>query len=122
MTALNGALIRKPDGWYWTDTNEPATSVKDLTLTNCYNFKIRNYSNESYVEVPVCYAQASSPRQEPELAFAEQIGKRDKSVYLVPTDVWDTKSKLEPIGATWDKTDEPGILARANFQAKGAVA
>lgn len=63
MTALNGTLERRADGWHWSD-GTPAPEVSDLSASSYYNFRCTRFSDQTFVEVPITTA-----RREPELQW-----------------------------------------------------
>ena len=55
-TALGCTLVRLDSGWQWSD-GTLAPQVYDMRPSWYYNFKVRNYADQSFVEVPVSVAQ-----------------------------------------------------------------
>jgi len=55
FTALGSTLIRTESRWQWSD-GTLASGVQDMRPSWYYNFKIRNYADRSFVEVPVSVA------------------------------------------------------------------
>lgn len=130
-TALGGALIRRADGWYWSD-GERAEHVTDLSASQHYNFRVCNYADTSYIEVPI-HVAANNPDLAWVLTLREDCGydtgisgddrqrvllpdgrtDRGTPVIRVPAHDWDVWAAIHPIGASWDKTHEDEILGRA---------
>ena len=135
ITALGGTLVRfGVDTWAWRD-HSPAPKVRDMRLSDCYNFRCRTYGKGgTFVEVPTADAQ----KQE-DLAWCssyerstsgDDTGERRlhddgritrasdrpsggaiREVYLVPVEDWDARP---PVGALWDLADEEAIFAKAS--------
>lgn len=134
-TALGGTLERRPDGWRWRD-GTPEPRVSDLPVAAVHNYRVSRRGDAAYVEVPVGRA-----REEDDLAFvrvgaAEGLYRRGPDVdaglarlaragsddhhvhgrdaYYVPVEDWDRHWREHgPLGASWERADEPAILARA---------
>lgn len=140
LTAFGGRLIRWGiNTWAWRD-GAPAPSVRDLSISQAYNFRCRTYANGTFVEVPcreargnedlawvlaggyqvgqsgdhvgqrVLHADGRITRAYAD-ARGETTGQRViPSVYLVPVEDWDARP---PCGATWSIDDEAAILGKA---------
>lgn len=130
ITALGGALQRRPDGWYWSDgTREPR--VFDIPLSHfAPNFRCCN----GYVEIPKGWETMFHWDNDPATArairdliaeageesgiFAERIAgllddhRVKQPGWRVPIAMWDAVMS-EPVGAGWDGEHEADILSRA---------
>jgi hypothetical protein len=133
VTALGGSLTRTPEGWQWSDgTPEPRAS--DLRLRDIApNFRCVPYGSGTCVEVPHNWRDwpgAHDPEViqalrellkdygKPAAIYAEGLAELTdmhqltRHGHLVPLPAWDA-AMAEPVGARWDKRDEPDILTKA---------
>jgi hypothetical protein len=130
-SVLWGTLERKgPDEWVWSD-GSPEPSVTDMSGQSAYNFRVRNYADYSYIEVPTV-----AVREDDQLTWvrehhtrkgldgdqldrvhareqAEQTHTDVPEVYLVPVTVWDRWAKNTVVGAEWPIDEQQRILERA---------
>jgi hypothetical protein len=108
LTVLNGTLIRLGhDQWQWSD-GTPALGVRDLSPDR-WHFRCRTYGNRGQ-----CYVEVSRQvaLHTPELAWV-LAGAQLGPVILVPVEEWNEWVATHPVGASWDRADEPAILDRA---------
>jgi hypothetical protein len=130
ITALGGALQRRPDGWYWS-SGAPEPRVFDRPMSYfAPNFRMCG----GYVEIPrgwedsMVWDHAEDTHRairelireasQPAGIFAERIAgllddhRVTQPGWRVPVAMWDAVMS-EPVGAGWDGIHETDILSRA---------
>lgn len=131
ITELDGTLKRGPSGWFWSDgTFEPR--VRDLTLEELApSWRCVRFAQHTWVEIPTDWrfrvGHAELRRAVSELVrdystigairddgASSVVGYRGqmRSGYRVPLRAWKLIMQ-QPIGATWDESDDEDIRAHA---------
>lgn len=128
---LWGTLERiGPDEWQWSD-GTPEPSVTDMSAQSAYNFRVRNYADASYVEVPeqavredehLTWVREHHTRKGLDGDQLDRVHSRERSevahtdaptVYLVPVEVWDRWADDAVIGAEWPIDEQKRIFDKA---------
>jgi len=131
-TALGGALVLADAGWQWHD-GTPGPRVRTLRLRDLApNWRCQTYGNGAcYVEIPAGWRHlVRDPDVRAVVAELIRDAGRSAQIFadglaeiiddhrltmpgtLVPVAAWDALM-TEPCGVSWDRADEPAILARA---------
>lgn len=142
VTTLGGTLRRiERDRWEWSD-GTPEPRVQDLSGSSHYNFRVQGgfvevparlaMEEDALIWVLTGHAEGrfqralSGDHRGPLVIDTDGAGRAHihpgtgeplpgniPRVILVPRAEWDAWSASKPLGATWDKADEPQILAKA---------
>jgi len=115
FTSLGGTLVRHGrNDWRWRD-GAPAPYVCDLSPAEAWNLRaVGNQAGPTHVEIPRGLVLETIALQW--VLEAERDGRwagGSRAAILVPVADWEAWAREHPIGARWDRFDEPAVLDRA---------